>query len=86
MHWTLEVHGGLSGHINRTISGTVDHLTIDASETISTGMFFGLDRSHVSASAADVLVTKEGINSSSSQLYNRIEPLVFLLFLIIYSK
>jgi hypothetical protein len=59
--WTIEVHGGLFGRINKTGTGTIDHLAIGASETKTTGMFFGLGKIQVSVTAGDQSVTKEGI-------------------------
>ncbi len=59
--WTLEVHGGILGRINKTFTGTIDHLASGASETVSTGMFFGLGKIQVTATAGDVSLTKEGI-------------------------
>jgi hypothetical protein len=61
VYWTLEVHGGLFGRINETISGTLQNLAGGASETVSMGIFFGIGKIQISASAADVSVVKEGI-------------------------
>jgi hypothetical protein len=59
--WTLEVHGGLFGRINKTVTGTIDHLAVGASVSVTTGMFFGLGNIEVSASADEVSAIKEGI-------------------------
>lgn len=59
--WTLEVHGGFLGLINKTYTGTIDYLPCGSSETVTTGLFFGLGRIEISATVADTTVTKEGI-------------------------
>jgi len=59
--WVIEIQGGLIGRISKTFTGTIDHLASGTSETVSTGMFFGLGRIQISATAGDASLTKEGI-------------------------
>jgi hypothetical protein len=59
--WTVEVHGGVIGRIDKTFTGTIESLASGASETLSTRMFFGLGKIQVFVYAPDVSVTKEGI-------------------------
>jgi hypothetical protein len=59
--WTVEVNGGLFGLLKKTFTGTIDHLAGGASESVSTGVLFGLGKIQITATAGDASLTKEGI-------------------------
>lgn len=58
--WSIHVQGGLFRRINTTISGTIAVLHPGSSTTVSTGLFFGLGKIHVTAQANAVMSTAEG--------------------------
>jgi len=61
VQWTLEVNGGLFGLLKKTFTGTIDHLASGASESVSTGIMFGLGKIQITATSGDATLTKEGI-------------------------
>ena len=60
VNWKINIKGGILGRIDKTFSDTID---IDAgqSETVSTGLFFGLSSIDITTTVDDVEEKTEGI-------------------------
>jgi len=57
--WQINVKGGILGLINKTVNGTID-IPAGGSETVGTGIFFGLGPITITAKVTDEEKTAEG--------------------------
>ncbi|HER45548.1 MAG TPA: hypothetical protein ENO12_01885 [Thermoplasmatales archaeon] len=66
MDWSIVVTGGILKKVNKTATGTVANIAVDATEAISLGMFFGLGKIQITITAqaenaVAVSVTKSAV-------------------------
>jgi hypothetical protein len=58
--WTIHVTGGILGKINKTVPGTIASLTIGATETVKSGILFGLGKISITVTAGSDSMTAAG--------------------------
>ena len=67
--WQIHVEGGILGTINKTVSGTVD-IKAGESQTVSTGLFFGLGSIVISAKAD---IVGKAVRGTQLLFYSRVK-------------
>jgi subtilisin family serine protease len=67
--WQIHVEGGIQGMINKTVSGTVD-IKVGESQTVSTGLFFGLGNIKISVRAD---IVRKAVRGTQLVIYSMVK-------------
>ena len=60
VNWTIRVTGGILGRINKTVTGTIASLAIDAEQTVKSGILFGFGAISITVTADTNTLTAAG--------------------------